>query len=120
VSSPAPINTELHQQTVAALRDRERELSLLVDMVPSLVWRLTPEGETTFVNRRVLDFLGMDAADRHRLEEALASSIHPDDAQEVGNLLGRCLLTGEHFVMKYRLRGADGVYRWMSGRAAAQ
>jgi PAS domain S-box-containing protein len=104
-------------QAGEVLRERERELSQLVDMVPSHLWRMTPEGETTLVNKRLVDFLGVDAADRRRLEEALATSIHPDDAEEVGDALGRCFLTGDHFAMNYRLRRGDGVYRWMSGRA---
>src|SRR5262249_11019044 len=77
-----------------ALRQRERELSLLVDMVPSYLWRLTPEGETTLVNKRLAEFLGVDAEDKRQLEEALATTIHPDDEGEVGDVLGRCLLTG--------------------------
>ena len=39
-----------------ALRDRERELSQLVDMVPSLLWRLKPDGEPNFFNKRMIDF----------------------------------------------------------------
>ncbi len=100
-----------------ALRDRERELSLLVDMVPSNLWRLTPDGETTLVNRRMADFLGMDLEDKRQLAVVFDTIFHPDDAGEVEDVLGRCLLTGDRFSMKYRLRRADGVYRWMSGRA---
>ena len=51
------------RQSVETLRERERELSQLVDMVPSHVWRLTPEGEPTFFNKRMVDFLGLDVAD---------------------------------------------------------
>lgn len=101
-----------------ALRDRERELLLLVDMVPSNLWRLTPDGETTLVNKRMADFLGLSLAEyKSQLEVAIDTIIHPDDAEGVGNVLGRCLLTGESFAMRYRLRRADGIYRWMSGRA---
>src|SRR3546814_17255381 len=39
--------------TQAALLDRERELSQLVDLVPSYLWRLTPEGEPNFFNKRL-------------------------------------------------------------------
>ncbi|TDQ31721.1 PAS domain S-box-containing protein [Phyllobacterium brassicacearum] len=108
------IDDEMRAQQ--ALRDREQELSLLVDMVPSNLWRLTPDGETTLANKRMADFLGVDLSDKRQLD--LTDPIfHPDDADEVGNVLGRCLITGERFSMKYRLRRADGVYRWMSGRA---
>jgi PAS domain S-box-containing protein len=109
------IDDEMRAQE--ALRDRERELSLLVDMVPSNLWRLTPDGETTLANRHMAEFLGMDLADKRQLEVVFDTIFHPDDADEVGDVLGRCLVTGERFSMKYRLRRADGVYRWMSGRA---
>jgi PAS domain S-box-containing protein len=104
-------------RTQDALREREQELSLLVDMVPSNLWRLSPDGETTLANKRMADFLGMDLSDKSQLEEVMNTIFHPDDAEAVGDALGRCLLTGEQFSMKYRLRRADGVYRWMSGRA---
>ena len=100
-----------------ALRDRERELSLLVDMVPSNLWRLTPDGETTLANKHMADFLGMDLEDKRQLAVVFDTIFHPDDVEEVWDVLGRCLRTGERFSMKYRLRRADGVYRWMSGRA---
>ncbi|MGX5804917.1 PAS domain-containing protein [Bradyrhizobium sp. Arg314] len=109
------------RESVEALRDREQELSLLVDMVPSHVWRLTPEGEPTFFNKRMVDFLGLNVADldkpgMSRLE-AVMETVHPDDAAGFGGSLHRCLDTGESFVMRYRLRRADGVYHWMSSRA---
>ena len=43
--------------------------------------------------------------------------MHPEDAAEFRYTLNRCLVYGESFAMWYRLRRADGVYRWMSSRA---
>ncbi|SDR44476.1 hypothetical protein SAMN05519103_03220 [Rhizobiales bacterium GAS113] len=114
------IDDEMRAQQ--ALHDRERELSQLVDMVPSLLWRLNPDGEPSYFNKRTIDFLGLDAADydkpgMSRLAATLAAIIHPDDAVGVTEGLNHSLVTGEPFSMTYRLRRADGVYRWVSGRA---
>ncbi|TAU72370.1 PAS domain S-box protein (plasmid) [Rhizobium ruizarguesonis] len=110
------------RQSIETLREREEELSHLVDMVPSHVWRLTPDGEPTFFNRRMVDFLGLDVVDfdkpgMSRLEALLDATVHPEDAVGFGDALRRCLLTGENFASRYRLRRADGIYRWMSSRA---
>nr|WP_225168507.1 PAS domain-containing protein [Ensifer sp. IC4062] len=43
--------------------------------------------------------------------------VHPDHAAKLADTLGRSLVTGEHFSMRYRMRRADGVYRWISSRA---
>jgi len=100
-----------------ALRERERELSLLADMAPSHLWRVSPEGEMTLANKHMADFLGRDLTDKRQLQEVFDTIFHPDDMDAVSDVFGRCLITGEHFSMKYRLRRHDGVYRWMSGRA---
>jgi PAS domain S-box-containing protein len=116
------IDIEEQKQAEAALRDRQRELSQLVDMVPSHVWRLTPDGEPTFFNKRMVDFLGLDVADTDkpgvsRLASVIDAVIHPDDAEEFRDALSRSLVTGESFAMRYRLHRVDGAYRWMSSRA---
>ena len=106
----------------AALREREHELMQLVNLVPSHVWRLTADGEPTFFNRRMVDFTGLDVADTNkpgmsRLSAMIEAIIHPDDGRQFGDALRGCLASGDAFVTRYRLRRADGVYRWMSSRA---
>lgn len=115
------IDIDVYKKTEAALRERQRELSQLIDMVPSHLWRLNPDGEPTFFNKRMIDFLGMDVPhlgdpDMRRLD-ALITTVHPDDSAKFRNALGRSLASGGRFAMRYRLRRADGVYRWMSSRA---
>jgi PAS domain S-box-containing protein len=110
------------QLALVTSRDRERELSQLVDMVPSHVWRLAPDGEPIFFNKRMVDFLGLDVADTikpgmSRLTAMMEAGVHPDDRAAFSDTLRHCLATGEVFAMRYRLRRQDGVYRWMSSRA---
>jgi hypothetical protein len=100
-----------------ALRKREQELSILIDMVPCNLWRLTPEGETTLANKHMANYLGKNLEDKAQLATAFDTIFHPDDVTAVWDLFSHCLRTGQQFSMKYRLRRADGVYRWMSGRA---
>ncbi|KLK89652.1 ATPase [Microvirga vignae] len=110
-----------HQQALLTLRERERELSQLVNMVPSHVWRLTPDGEPTFFNKRMVDYLGLNVKDTYKPGmsrlEAVIETVHPEDAGEFRDTLHRSLVTGESFALRYRLRRADGIYRWMSSRA---
>jgi PAS domain S-box-containing protein len=116
------LDIDVYKKTVAALRDRGRELSQLVDMVPSHLWRLKPDGEPVFFNKRMVDFLGVDVSDADkpgmsRLDVVIEAVIHPDDKAAFRNALNHCLATGDSFAMRYRLRRADGVYHWMSSRA---
>ena len=83
----------------------QAELSLLVDMVPSHLWQLAPDGEPTFFNKRMIDFLGLDVADMDKPGmtrlEALLETIHPNDAAQFSSALTHCLATGESFAMRY-------------------
>ncbi|TPJ73691.1 PAS domain S-box protein [Mesorhizobium sp. B2-5-4] len=116
------LDNDVYKKTVTALRGRERELSQLVDMVPVQIRRLTPEGEPTFFNKRLLDFFGLDGvADldkpaMSRLTAAIQSLVHPEDAARLLETVRHSLVTGEPYSMKYRMRRADGAYRWVDGR----
>ncbi len=110
------------RQSVEALRDRERELSQIVNMVPVHIRRLTPEGEPTFFNKRLVDFFGLDLEELNRpgtsqLVANIETLVHPDDAPSLLQEVRHAVATGEPYSMKYRMRRADGVYRWVDGRA---
>ncbi|AZO05159.1 MULTISPECIES: PAS domain-containing protein [unclassified Mesorhizobium] len=114
------IDDEMRAQE--ALRLRERELSQLVDMVPSFLWRLSASGEPVFFSKRMVEFLGLDvgeyrSAGGNGRTAAIAAVAHPEDTAKLEAALNHSLITGESFSLNYRLRRADGVYRWMSSRA---
>src|SRR5262245_18247373 len=115
ISDPGPGGAE------AALRRRERELSQLVEIVASHFWRLSPEGEPVFFNRRMVEVRGRGVADHGRPEktrlEVLLENVHPDEAAQFGASLLRSVECGRPFSLRYRLRRHDGVHRWMSSRA---
>lgn len=107
-----------------AVHDQQRELSQLVDMIPSYLWRITPDGVPEFFNKRLVDYLGLDVAglgkpDRGRLTAFIEAAIHPDDVASVTKEFGRSLASGQKLSMKWRMRRADGVYRWMAASAEA-
>ena len=110
-------------RALEALRDRERELSQLVDMVPVQIRRLTPEGEPVFFNKRLIDFFGLDvggygqAGHEPAWRRSFSTLVHPDDAPEVLETVHHSLASGEPFSIKYRMRRVDGAYRWVDGRA---
>lgn len=118
------VSVDIHDliTTQTELHLRKQELTRLVDLVPSFLWRLTPDGAPNFFNRRFIDFLGLDegSLEQPQTEQyaaALKAAVHPDDAARVWAGLKACLSSGRPFAMRYRLRRHDGVYRWMDGRA---
>src|SRR5262249_49093213 len=103
-----------------ALRDRERELSQLVDIVPVHIRRLTPAGEPTSFTKRLVDFFGLDVTNldqsgTSRLVTAMQTLVHPDDSARLLAAVRRSFASGEGSSMKYRMLRADGAYRWVDG-----
>jgi PAS domain S-box-containing protein len=94
-----------------ALLKRERELRLLVETIPALMWRGTPEGELDYLNERAVQYLGHTA-------EGLSGGrwlelVHPDHRDETIQRWLQSAATGSSYDDIYRLRRADGQYRWI-------
>jgi PAS domain S-box-containing protein len=109
---------EDRKQAQHALRTSERELSLIIEAIPALVWCARPDGGLTYVNRRVLEYTGTTP-------EALARDgwtdfLHPEDFEPTVRAWSNAVSTGEHYEVQYRLRRSDGAYRWFHvlGQAA--
>src|SRR5262245_32368092 len=94
-----------------ALRESERELSLIIETMPGLVWCASPDGELTYVNQRILEYLG--APVEHLRQGGWANFLHPDDRAVAIDAWARAVASAETYEMQSRLRRSDGAYRWV-------
>ncbi|MHB1198167.1 MAG: PAS domain-containing sensor histidine kinase [Polaromonas sp.] len=101
-----------------AVRMSEAQFRLLTDAMPQIVWMMQADGSYTWFNQRWLDYTGLS------MDESLAHGwtrlIHPDESLRACRLWQQALGGGEPCEIECRLRRADGVYRWMLGRAFPQ
>jgi PAS domain S-box-containing protein len=97
-----------------ALRASERELRLITESIPGMVVVNSPEGDNEYANQRLLDFLGKKLADMNELK--WLNLVHPEDSDSVMNKWLHAIKTGRPMDVIYRMRRADGVYRWFQSR----
>ena len=107
------INTDIEDQkrTEEALRKSERQFRLLVETIPALVWRGTPEGELDYLNRRAVEYLGHPA--ENLTGGRWLELVHPDQRDATVQRWLHSATTGSSYDDEYRLRRADGQYRWI-------
>lgn len=98
------------KQAEEALRASERELSLIIETIPGLVWCAAPDGELNYLNRRILDYTGTSA--RAWAQFGWKNLLHPDDAEPTAQAWAYAVTTGQPLEAQCRLRRSDGAYRW--------
>ena len=102
-------------RTEEALRKSEAEFRVLAEAMPQIIWVTRPDGWHTHFNQRWMDYTGLT------LEESLGHGwlppVHPEDQPIAAKRWKHANDTGEPYEIEYRLRGADGNYRWVLGRA---
>jgi hypothetical protein len=101
-----------------ALRASERDLSLIVETIPGLVWCAAPDGELNYLNQRLLDYTGTSPDAWAQL--GWTNLLHPDDAESTAQAWAHAVATGQPHEAQCRFRRSDGVYRWFQvlGQAA--
>ena len=104
----------------AARRQSERELRLLVDTVPTMIWLMTPEGHPYYFSKRFVDWAGLnpddEAASAKRQFAQHVELFHPDDREAVKAAFRKGFAAGKPLQHKGRLRRKDGEYRWIDSR----
>jgi PAS domain S-box-containing protein len=97
------------------LRQSELRYSTLAEAIPGVLFTNLPDGWSDYTSRRFYEYTGMPpgSAEGFGWMEAL----HPEDAEPAQALWKECLRDGKPFEMQYRLRRADGSYRWFAVRS---
>ena len=99
-----------------AAGDSDARFRVLADAMPQMVWSTLPDGFHDYYNARWYEFTGAPSGSTDG--EGWNDMFHPNDQARAWALWRRSLETGEPYEIEYRLRRADGVYRWTLGRAA--
>jgi PAS domain S-box-containing protein len=87
----------------------------ILEAVPHVVWTTLPDGSTTYLNGRGTDVLGITADHLHGWK--WLELLHPEDVDRARQRWQAAVSTGTEYVNEYRLRQADGAYRWYLAQA---
>ena len=93
-------------------------LRQVANSLPAMVWMCGADGQATLFNARWLHFTGCTL--QQALDGGWGAGVHPDDVSRRRAAHQAALLSRTPFETEYRLRRADGEYRWMLDQGAPQ
>src|SRR5258705_11945316 len=103
---------------------REAQLRATLNMIPAYTWYATPSGGLIFVSERNADYGGLPSdhplrfgTDTSPAWDSHIPFLHPDDQEETRRVWSECLRTGRPGEVSFRIRNAEGNYRWFLSRA---
>jgi PAS domain S-box-containing protein len=108
VTEPRLANEAL-QKAFDEIKKSEDRLRLVIDTIPTLVWRASPEGIPDFLNQTALDYTGISL---DQAETAWPRAFHPDDKKGMLVKWAAIRESGKPGGLEARLRRFDGEYRW--------
>ncbi|HEX8785507.1 MAG TPA: PAS domain S-box protein [Telluria sp.] len=101
----------------AGLRESEAKFRTFAQAMPHQVWTATADGKFDWFNEHVYAYTGLDHV---RLAgTAWTAAVHPDDLPGLTTRWAIAVASGATFDCEFRLRGADGCWRWHLARAIA-
>ncbi len=103
-------NEELHR--------RQLEFTFLTEFIPQLVWRADPQGKVEYFNGRWYEYTGQTPD--QALSDGWGRVLHPEDFERTLDTWQQSIRTGQAYRIEYRLRKADGTFRWFLGTALPQ
>jgi PAS domain S-box-containing protein len=106
----AQVEITERRQTEAALRESEARFRHMADSAPVMVWVTDPDGNCTYLGRPWSEFSGQ--AEGAGLGFGWLEVVHPDDRARTRETFLAAHARQAPFRLEYRLRRADGAWRW--------
>jgi PAS domain S-box-containing protein len=110
------VETTQQVKADAALRESEARFRNMADNTPMMMWVTDPTGFCTYLNARWYEFTGQTPAEAEGY--GWLDATHPDDKARVEEAFVAANAARAPFGAEYRLRRADGVYRWAIDEAS--
>lgn len=111
--SGVDVTDRMHAE--AALRMSEAQFRTFAQALPSHIWTCPPDGQLDWFNERVFEYSGLARAEL--VGGGWVSAVHLDDVDGASQKWTEALSTGELYQTEFRIRRADGQYRWHLVRA---
>ncbi|NOV20303.1 PAS domain-containing sensor histidine kinase [Ensifer adhaerens] len=116
------VDIDDQRKAEAALRESEQQLRQMIDTVPALIWCATADGRPSYLSQQLLRWIGLSpesrtAQNQTKMGIPIIEMVHSDDRFSFQAALSQSFHSGATFALKYRLRRADGEYRWIDGKA---
>jgi PAS domain S-box-containing protein len=103
------------RQAEDALRQSEERFRTLAESLPQLVWTCRPDGYCDYLSRQWVEYTGSPA--EMQIGYGWAEHLHPEDRERARVEWEKATHRGDVFDVEFRIRRADGVYRWFKTRA---
>lgn len=112
------MNIDDRKQAEMHLQESEARFRNMADSAPVLIWLAGLDKQCYYFNKPWLVFTGRSL--RQEIGYGWTKSVHPEDVDRVINTFNTSFDAHRSFQMEYRLRRADGTYRWMLDNGTPQ
>jgi len=98
-----------------ALQESEERFRAMAETVPDILFTARPDGWRDYTNPRFYEYTGLPPGTAEGF--GWTQALHPDDAAQVQAGWQKAIEAGSPLNIQYRLRAANGGYRWFQAHA---
>ncbi len=99
------------------LRESEEKFRSFAQLGPNHMWTSPADGQLDWFNEQTLRYSGLDM--ESMCGTGWTGLVHPDDLARAASIWSAALRSGANYEVEFRIRRADGAYRWHLVRARA-
>src|SRR5262245_29698729 len=97
------------------LHESQLFFRMLAESLPQLVWTCRGDGEADYLSPQWVGYTGVPESEQFGY--GWLNQLHPDDREQAIADWKRTVKANDVFDVEFRIRGADGAYRWFKTRA---